>query len=79
MSTQVVIRKLNKDIVGLKGDVREIKTLLLSLIKDPEGEYKESFIKKMLTRAKSRGPFYRFEDPRSFLKHVNSRKRGNLR
>jgi len=54
--------------------VRAIKSFLFTPLKDPEGEYRESFIKKMLSRTQSRGPFYKFTDKESFLKHVRSRK-----
>ena len=66
--------KLNKEVKSLKEEVREIKRFIFAPLKDPEGEYRKSFIKKMLARSQSQGPFYRFTDKESFLKHVRSRK-----
>lgn len=74
MATQVFIRKLNKEVTELKGDVREMKRFLFSPLKDTEGEYRESFVKKILGRAQSKGPFYKFLDKESFLAHVRSKK-----
>ena len=74
MTTQTLIRKLNKEVAGLRKDITEIKRTILAATSDPEGEYKKSFIKKMLIRRQSKGPFYRFTDQKSFLKHVRSEK-----
>ncbi len=69
MTTATLIKKLNKEVEVLKREMREMKLMVVSA-KDPEGEYKQSFIKKMLAREGSNGPFYRFTDKASFLKHV---------
>ena len=74
MSTQVLVRKLNKEITELKSDVQEMKRFLFAPFKDTEGEYAESFVKKMFMRSQSRGPFYQFASKESFLKHVKSKK-----
>lgn len=74
MSTQLLFKKINKEVVELRDDVKEIKKFLFAPLKDPEGEYRMSFIRKMLSRAQNRGPFYRFTGKESFLKHVSGKK-----
>lgn len=72
MTTQVLIKKLNKEVTMLKEEIREMKSFIFAPMEDPEGKYKASFIKKIRARAKSPGPFYQFTDKESFLKHVRS-------
>ncbi len=74
MTTELLVKKLNKEVGTLKREVNEMKKFFFAPLKDPEGEYKKSFIKKMLSREASKGPFYRFTDKESFLKHVRSKK-----
>lgn len=74
MTTATLVKKLNKEMEVLKREVREMKQIMIMPVRDPEGEYKKSFIKKMLAREQSEGPFYRFTDKASFLKHVRSGK-----
>ena len=73
MSTQVLIKKLHREMGALQDDVRTMKRFLLSPLSDAEGEYRNSFVKKMLSRSQSRGPFYRFTDRGSLLKHVRTK------
>lgn len=73
MSSQILIRKLHKEVGELRDDVRTMKRFLTSPLKDGEGEYRESFIRKMLARSQSRGPFRRFTTREAFLKHVRSK------
>lgn len=68
------VQKLNKEVKGLKSDIREMKNFLFAPIKDKEGEYMGSFIAKMLSRSQSKGPFYKFAGRDSFLRHVQSKK-----
>lgn len=74
MATQLMIKKLNKEVRDLRGDLHEIKKFLFAPLKDSEGEYQKSFIKRILAREQSNGPFYRFADKKTFLKHVHSSK-----
>ena len=74
MSTQILIKKLEREVQELKGDVRQMKKFLFAPLKDPEGAYQKSFVKKMIARAEDRGPMHRFIDKRSFLAHVRSPK-----
>ena len=74
MTTATLVKKLNKEIGILQRDMEIVKNMLMAPLRDPEGEYRPSFVKKMLLREKSKGPFYRFTDRASFLKHVRSGK-----
>lgn len=69
MTTQTIIRKIDKEVSTLRKDVEVVKGMLLAAYRDPEGEYKKGFVKKMLARAKAR-PKYRFTTREEFLRHV---------
>ena len=73
MTTQTRIKKLNQDMGILRADVQEMKRFLLSPLQDPEGRYRDSFVRKLLARSQNRGPFYRFSGRDEFLKHVQSK------
>ena len=51
-----------------------VKSMLAAVYSDPEGKYTESFVKKMLMRAKEK-PKYKFTTREAFLKHVYGRKK----
>lgn len=72
MTTQTLVRKLNKEVSILQKDMKEVKKALFAASRDPEGEYTKSFIKKMQARAKEK-PKYRFTGRDAFLKHVYGR------
>lgn len=74
MPTQTVIKKFNKELEKIKEDMHEIKEYLFSPLKDSEGEYTDSFVKRILSRSIGRGPFSSFKNKESFLKHVRSGK-----
>lgn len=77
MTTATLIKKLNKEVETLQRDVRDIKKALLlpvSSVRDPEGEYRPAFVKKVLRRMASKGPVYRFTTREEFLRHVRSAK-----
>lgn len=74
MTTQTFVRKLNKEVSTLRKDVEIVKNMLLTIYSDPEGEYRPSFIKKMLKRMASKGPVNRFTTKEAFLRHVRSAK-----
>ena len=74
MTTQLLVEKLNKEVKTLKKDLVEIKKIIFPPLRDEEGEYKASFVKKILSRAQTKGPFYSFTDKESFLRHANSKK-----
>ncbi len=74
MTAQTLIKKLNQEVAGLKGEIREMKKFLFSPLKDSEGEYKESFVKKIRMRSQSQGVFQRFTNKESFLTHARAKK-----
>lgn len=74
MTTAVAVRKLTQEVEALRDDIREIKRVLAAPLADPEGKYRNVFVKKMFARAQSRGPFYRFTDEEAFLRHVRAAK-----
>jgi len=73
MGTQMLIKKLHREMGALRDDVRTMKRFLLSPLRDVEGEYRESFVKKMLARSQRRGPAHRFTGREAFLRHVRSK------
>ena len=74
MTAQTLIKKLNQEVAGLKGEIREMKKFLFAPLKDSEGEYRESFVKKIRSRSQSQGALHRFTDKESFLMHVRTKK-----
>ncbi len=77
MTTATLIKKLNKEVRTLQRDVSDIKKVLslpAAVIRDPEGEYRASFVRKALKRAQNKGPVHRFTTKEAFLKHVRSPK-----
>ncbi len=73
MTTEMMVKKLNKEVGELKSEVKAMRRLFLTSPKDPEGEYKKSFIQKILARVQGGGPFYEFTDRQSFLRHVRGK------
>lgn len=74
MTTQTLVKKLDKAVAVLQKDVEVIKKIVTSTYFDPEGEYKKGFVKKVLTRAKEK-PKYRFTTREVFLKDVYGKKK----
>lgn len=74
MTTQTLVKKLNKEVSTLRRDMEIVKKAVFAGYRDPEGEYRPSFVKKMLKREKER-PIYRFTTKEAFLKHVRAGKK----
>lgn len=74
MTTQTLIKKLDKEVSTLRKDMEAVKEMLLATYRDPEGEYRPAFVKKMLKRMASKGPVYSFTTKGEFLRHVRSAK-----
>jgi len=74
MTTQTLIRKIDKDVSTLRRDMEVVKRMLAASYRDPEGEYRPAFVKKMFKRMASRGPVYHFINKEEFLRHVRSAK-----
>ncbi len=74
MTTQTLIKKIDKKVSTLQKDMEAVKRMLAATYRDPEGEYRPAFVKKMLKRMASKGPTYRFTTKEEFLRHVRSAK-----
>lgn len=70
MSTQTA-EKIYKEIKNLRGETRALKELIFLVLKDAEGEYKDAFINRILTKARSKSRFI-FTDKKDFLKEISS-------
>ncbi|KKQ67979.1 MAG: hypothetical protein A3F95_01190 [Candidatus Nealsonbacteria bacterium RIFCSPLOWO2_12_FULL_39_31] len=65
--TQIAIKKFNRDILGLKKEVRMLRSFLIgNLLKDNEGEYKQKFIRTILMASKENAKFV-FKNGEIFL------------
>ena len=72
MTTQMLVKKLNKEVTILRKDMYHVKKFLFSSTQDPEGEYRKSFVKKILDRAHKKGQIYQFVNKSEFLRNVRS-------
>lgn len=66
---------LPQKVARLEREVRSLRDVIIniSLAKDPEGEYKPEFVKRVLAAAKNdAGPFYIFKGKESFRKLLRS-------
>lgn len=70
MSTQTA-EKIYKEVKALRKETEVLKELFFLFLKDPEGEYKDSFIKRILSRASSR-PRLDFGNKKDFLNSISS-------
>ena len=70
----MLVKKLNREIGVLQKDIREIKKVVFAPIADLEGEYRPSFIKKVLAREKEPAT-YRFTTKEDFLRQLHGRKK----
>lgn len=70
MSTQTA-EKIYKEIKKLREETRALKELIFCVLKDIEGEYKNSFVKRILTKARSK-PQFIFTGKKNFLKQISS-------
>ncbi len=64
-----VISKVN--INDLKGEVKLLRSFVIGMAgRDKEGDYKPSFVKRILHLARTEAPTYHFADQANFLKHL---------
>lgn len=73
MTTATLVRKLNKRVETLQRDMRSIKKILFVPPRDPEGEYRPSFVKKILAREKEPAA-YRFTTKEDFLRQLHGKR-----
>lgn len=72
MTTQTLIKKIDKKVSILQKDLNVVKRILVAGYRDPEGAYRPAFVKKVLKRIASKGPVYHFTTKEEFLRHVRS-------
>lgn len=74
MTTQTA-EKIYREVKELRKETEFLKSAVLSALHDPEGEYKPSFVRKLLKQAIERPKkIYKFTTPENFIKHVRSAK-----
>lgn len=69
MTTQAA-EKIYKEVKALKEETRTLKELVFLILKDPEGEYKEFFIKKIIKKYQNE-PRFIFTNKKDFLKQIS--------
>jgi hypothetical protein len=69
MSTKTIEKKLN----NLNREIVMLRSALVAAIsqKDPEGEYRPEFVRKILGLVKKRSAGILFAGPNDFLKKIN--------
>lgn len=70
MTTQTA-EKIYKEVKALRQETKTLKELFFLILRDPEGEYKESFIRRVLKKSRSK-PKFAFVDKNTFLKQIAS-------
>lgn len=70
MSTQTA-EKIYKEIKELKKETEGLKQLFFLVLRDPEGEYRDAFVKKILKNIRSK-PQFTFIQKGEFLKQISS-------
>jgi predicted ThiF/HesA family dinucleotide-utilizing enzyme len=63
--------KLFKELQEIKRETKILKDLIFLLLKDPEGEYKKTFINRIRKKAKAK-PQFVFTNKKDFLKQIRS-------
>jgi hypothetical protein len=63
--------KLFKEIQEIKKETKILKDLIFLLLKDPEGEYRKTFINRIQKKAKTK-PQYVFTNKKDFLRQIRS-------
>ncbi|MCX6731720.1 MAG: hypothetical protein NTX55_01905 [Candidatus Parcubacteria bacterium] len=70
MTTQTA-EKIYREIKALKEETRNLKDLVFLAIRDSEGEYRPSFVKRILKKACSK-PEFTFVNKTDFLNQFSS-------
>ncbi len=68
MSIQTA-EKIYKEVKALKEETKTLKELVFLILKDPEGEYRNSFIERIIKKSHSK-PQFVFTDKTKFLKQI---------
>ena len=70
MATQTV-EKIYKELKALRGETRALKELVFLIAKDPEGEYRDAFVKRIIKKTRSTPRFF-FRNKNEFFKQIAS-------
>ena len=68
MTTQTADR-IYHEVKELRQETEFLKNIVLAVIRDPEGDYKPEFVKRVLQKAQSK-PEFSFKSSVLFLKHI---------
>lgn len=64
------LEKTRRTVERLEKEVKRLQSFVIGMAgKDPEGDYKPAFVKRVLKAAKEK-PIYIFKDSKSFLKQL---------
>lgn len=69
MSTQTA-EKIYKEVKALRQETKTLKELFFLILNDPEGEYHDSFVKKILKKSHSK-PELIFTNKSEFLREIS--------
>ncbi len=70
MTTQTS-EKIYKELKALRKETETLKELFFLIVKDPEGEYRDTFVRRILKKARS-SPRFSFRNKNGFLKELTS-------
>ena len=71
--TAQTAEKIYREVKELRKETEFLKSAVLSVLRDSEGEYKSSFVRRILRLAAEKPKkLYRFTTPENFIKHVRS-------
>ncbi|HDH31674.1 MAG TPA: hypothetical protein ENH26_02775 [Candidatus Wolfebacteria bacterium] len=70
MSTQTA-EKIYKEVKALRKETKTLRELVFLILRDPEGEYKNLFIKRILAKSRSK-PQFTFTNKKDLLKQISS-------
>lgn len=62
--------KIYKEVNALKEETKTLKELIFLILKDPEGEYRDSFIKRVLKKSCAK-PQFIFTNKKDFLRQIS--------
>lgn len=63
--------KIYKEVKELKKETNSLRELIFLILKDPEGEYRDSFVKEVSKKSRSK-PLFVFKNKTEFLKQISS-------
>ena len=74
MTQVTLLKKMSKDLSSVQREIARMRSFILGFIaKDKEGKYQPKFIQE-ITKAAGEKPVYKFEDTKSFLTQIKTKK-----